>query len=130
MQGRFDFEWLTVEHIKSGECSGWLRVEVRNLEFQKGVNGEYIKITYRSLDDCSGKWVFSHNYFGLDRGKNKKTNLLGQVTGIAILPNHNIHKLIGRRLEVQLDVVYKEDKEFLDVINHRELTENKALKAG
>ena len=130
MQGRFDFEWLTIDHIKSGECSGWLRVEIHGLELREGVNGEYIRVTYRSLDDCSNRWKFSHNYFGINEGDNKETNLLGQVTGLDLLPGHNMHKLIGRRLEIQIDVVPREDKEYLDVINHRELIENKALRAG
>ena len=122
-----DFERVTVDRIKSGDCKGWLRVEIYQLELREGVNGDYLRVVYHSLADCSKKWKFSQNYFGIGEDNNKRTNSLGQVTGLHQLHHYNMHELVGKQLEVRLGVVCKQSWEFCNVYNHRRLTEGRTI---
>lgn len=130
MRDRLGFEQMTPKHIKSGDCRGWLRVEIYQLQLRECVNGYYIYVLYRSLGNCSNKWKFSQNYFGIGEGDNKRTNSLGQVIGVTQLHPHNIHKLVGKKLEVRVGVIYKQDEDFINVYRHRALTEGRELRAS
>ena len=125
------YEWLTDEHISSGDYDGWLQVVIHQLGLREARNGtDYINVVFRSFSDTSNKWQFSNNYFGIGEDNNRLTESLAQVTGLDHLDHQNIAELIGKRIEVRIAVVYRQDRNFIDVIGHRELTNGEITKAG
>ena len=125
------YEWLTDEHIGSGEYDGWLQVEVYQLGLREARNGtDYINVIYRSFGDDTNKWQLSHNYFGIGEDNCRMGESLAQVTDLDHLDHQNIPELIGKRIEVRIAVVHRKGRNFINVIGHRELTDGEVSKAG
>ena len=117
------YEWLTDKHLDSGKYDGWLQVKIYQLGLREARNGtDYINVVFRSFGDDTNKWQFSHNYFGIGENNCRMGESLAQATGFDQLDHQNIAELVGKRIEVRISVVYRQDRNFIDVIDHRELT--------
>ena len=123
--------WLTVDKVSAeGKYDDWLRVLVHETELRRGSNGSYLNVLYQSMLDAH-PWQLSQNYFG-GGGSVPSELLAGFMRAIELdrLSKDTLSKLTGKRLEVKVTVATKRGRSFVNVIEHKKITQLKEVVSG
>lgn len=120
------YSWLTADKIGNGKYEDFLRVSIAEQEVQKGKNCNYLTVLMVSLLD-DYRWKLQQNYFGGPTGASDLLISLMKATGITRLSAETASTLVGKRLEIKVAVRKKNGRQFVNIIDHREIVELKSV---